>query len=440
MGLLSLPTLSDRIAELVFTHKSYYHAGYPSDESPRDWERLAFVGEGVLFSTISKLLYRLLPMKKAAALKRGRVKLMSKECLAIVTDQYGWMKHIRCSEGDRANVVQSVDNRAAVVESYIGGIALELGSAPAEEWAEDLVITVLRRFIIEEGVDVGVVMQLVEKVNQKRSAPPPSSAMVVHAKMELPEGDSKPKPKPPTDLDRMNAAARNSDVDGDPMDMMDIDGQSSESEALSKPALPPAYTSHQVFSSPSTVVSSPPPTSTSAMVAYQQPPPPSQTQPTAYPNTLNPAHLISIYDPSLFIDNALIATSSSQYPPSNYLSSQSTSPRSIYSHGSSTPTPTPPQRPLLAIAPPRPASMLVDKSSILKGALAKLNERAKTKFTQPEWKLTSEGQGQHTVWTAKLFLQSKGYICEAQGQSKQIAKELAAKAALEKLNWTDRPW
>ncbi|KAG9034301.1 hypothetical protein FRB95_013459 [Tulasnella sp. JGI-2019a] len=465
MDVVTPPQLHATVRDLVFTHKSFYNIPSGQVEEPRDWERLAFVGEGVLFSTVSKLLYRLLPTYKAAALKRGRVKLMSKECLASVTDHLGWMKQIRCSEGDRPNVTQSVDNRAALTESYIGGVALQYGPVPAEEWAEDLLVIFLRRYLIEEGADIGVVIGMADKARAKRSAPslppplPPSRKRSAEdLKPSLNKSDL-------VALSERNNAARMSDVDGEPMDCsMEIDAPSSGEErnfagtgrggGMSPPPqpapatgahfadpLPPAYSSAPPLSHlppATTAVLSPPHTGVGIALANQQ----AQTVPGSYPSSILPQDIIPIYDPSNHTDGGYtyhhhrsspyvpppIATGSNLYP----LPPSSTSSHSRLSTPTTSRSPAPITRPNIA---------LMDKSQILKGCLAKLNERAKTRFEKPEWKMSSEGQGQLTVWTARLSLEGKrGVVCEAQGQSKQIAKELAAKAALEVLKWNDRPW
>lgn len=74
MDLPPLPPLQQRILDLARTHKSHDFrpvggGAQDADGEPRDWDRLAFLGEGVLFSTTSNLLYKVLPRKKSSFLK-----------------------------------------------------------------------------------------------------------------------------------------------------------------------------------------------------------------------------------------------------------------------------------------------------------------------------------------------------------------------------------
>lgn len=66
------PPLTPEVEELVFTHKSLY--GKPSNmvvdaEDPKDWERVSFLGEGVVYAAISNLLYTAFPRHRTSHLK-----------------------------------------------------------------------------------------------------------------------------------------------------------------------------------------------------------------------------------------------------------------------------------------------------------------------------------------------------------------------------------
>lgn len=66
-----LPLEAD-VERLVFTHKSLRTgpASIVEDiEEPRDWERVAFLGEGVLFAAISNVMYRAYPRHRTSFLK-----------------------------------------------------------------------------------------------------------------------------------------------------------------------------------------------------------------------------------------------------------------------------------------------------------------------------------------------------------------------------------
>ena len=61
---------------LVFTHKSLF--GKPSNlvedvELPQDWERVSFLGEGILHMATSNLLYLAYPKHRTSFLKVSHV-------------------------------------------------------------------------------------------------------------------------------------------------------------------------------------------------------------------------------------------------------------------------------------------------------------------------------------------------------------------------------
>ncbi|KAG8954970.1 hypothetical protein FRC04_010454 [Tulasnella sp. 424] len=133
--------LRDDIENLVFTHKSRF--GKPTNivedvEDPRDWERVAFLGEGILLAAMSRVLYYAYPRHRTTWLNPYRTKLLSKDALASITDAYHFMDRLKCLEASRGDISVSLDNRAALAESFIGGLALQYGMDRAMKWAEEM--------------------------------------------------------------------------------------------------------------------------------------------------------------------------------------------------------------------------------------------------------------------------------------------------------------
>lgn len=385
---------------------------------------------------------------------------MSKEVLSTVTDSYKWMQHIRCSEGDKPNIILSADNRAAVLESYIGGISSQYGLEKAAKWAEDVVVTCLRAQLIQEGADLGEILAMAQKASSSGtySSSAASQASASTSRTQAPIGTGRPAPGLVT-VKREN----DMDVDGEPMD-------TSESEvnfplvATASPSTSTSFPQPQIMSLMAGAMSlsfmnspSPPPVERVRIKAEPQPPaysPKDPDQPRRMstfsspqlPSTIGSPmsddmsfHSFGMSFPDLDAgNNDTYATrlpppprssttrdplrpnpnfynQYSSYAPSAASSSRPRTPpittaftpyESFYrtpGSGPSTtfrnPPPPPPQ--------PEPASfsrtpVIQDKSRILSGALARLNERAKSRHQQPEWSFASEGQGQFINWTAKL--------------------------------------
>ncbi|KAG8978613.1 hypothetical protein FRC05_009885 [Tulasnella sp. 425] len=63
---------------------------------------------------------------------------MPPDTLASITDAYHFMDRLRCLEVSRGDISVSLDNRAALAESFIGGLALQYGMDRARKWAEEM--------------------------------------------------------------------------------------------------------------------------------------------------------------------------------------------------------------------------------------------------------------------------------------------------------------
>ncbi|KAG8892962.1 hypothetical protein FRC00_011281 [Tulasnella sp. 408] len=135
------PPLRKDIEDLVFTHKSLVSRDknlIDDYDDPKDWERVAFLGEGILVAAMSRVLYYAYPRRRTNALKPTRTHMLSKDTLASITDAYRFTERMKCLEANRQHIAISLDTRAALAESFVGGLVLQYGTAVATQWAEEM--------------------------------------------------------------------------------------------------------------------------------------------------------------------------------------------------------------------------------------------------------------------------------------------------------------
>ena len=99
------------------------------------YERLEFLGDGVLGLAIADHLYRRLPDRAEGELARVRAHVVSRESCAVVADDLGLADDLRAraaalGASDAAAVIESQTVRAALVEAAIGGCYVAHGFEP----------------------------------------------------------------------------------------------------------------------------------------------------------------------------------------------------------------------------------------------------------------------------------------------------------------------
>ncbi|KAG8898399.1 hypothetical protein FRC01_010928 [Tulasnella sp. 417] len=128
------------------------------------------------------------------------------------------MDRLKCLEASRADIAKSLDNRAALAESFVGGLALQYGMDEASKWAEQMLawkhnlpapVSDEEKFRIEGGTGTndgkGVAMKEVGgdsaplpdvsqslpavRVVQPARTPPPGPK---HAQIKTPQNDPNP--------------------------------------------------------------------------------------------------------------------------------------------------------------------------------------------------------------------------------------------------------
>jgi ribonuclease III len=149
--------LPAELREAAFTHSSWL------PERSRSYERLEFLGDGVLGLAIAHHLFRRLPDRAEGELARVRAHVVSRESCSAVSDALGLAADLaaRAGElgaGDAGAVVESLAVRAAVVEAAIGACFLEHGF---ERVADAVVEAFAGRveYALVEHVDFKTVLQ-----------------------------------------------------------------------------------------------------------------------------------------------------------------------------------------------------------------------------------------------------------------------------------------
>ncbi|KAG9042813.1 hypothetical protein FS837_010371 [Tulasnella sp. UAMH 9824] len=479
------PPLKADIENLVFTHKSLF--GKPASiiddsEDPQDWERVAFLGEGILLAAMSRVLYYAYPRRRTSALKPTRTGLLSKESLAAITDSYRFMEKLKCLEPSRPNIARSLDNRAALAESFVGGLALQYGMDQARKWAErmlawkhDLPVPISDEERLGIGGSTGGKDVVMRDVGDDTGTPPE----------KVPVGAMAAAPPPPAAPPPVTSFPPHTARFGQPVHTMpprpDL-AQIQPPQELQKPIMPfqipvqePMYNpsgyqgvglgvhSEMAATVAAAAATATKPTAYTAssfypISSFQTPPQPvpfKQSPPA--PTTISPPHPTSEYK---------------NYPPAqpNFFDSIS------YQQAPPTPAPQPqpqPQPPtkyvpawnpqvpganLFQYDAPSPIGPTAVPNKTTGGlptkslgsstytpppsqpplagfvTVAKLNEQAQKRCQRLQWNFSSEGQGQYITWTAQLLVRGD-LVAEGRGQSKQIAKERAAQEAIERLGW-----
>lgn len=112
--------------EMAFTHASYQHEHYGSC---KDYDRLEFVGDGVLDLIIAKLIYEACPTKNSGSLSKMRSSLVRGPALSKYARDFHFEKYIRISNGELRNSDNKIQDRILedVFEAFIGAYYLDNG-------------------------------------------------------------------------------------------------------------------------------------------------------------------------------------------------------------------------------------------------------------------------------------------------------------------------
>jgi len=128
---------NDHLFLQVFVHKSFA-ADYKNIMDHN--ERLEFLGDGILWAVINKILFSRYPERDESDLTLYKIALVREENLANVGRNIGIDKHIFISKGEeKTNGRQKSAILADCVEALIGFIYIDLGIEPTEAFITDYV-------------------------------------------------------------------------------------------------------------------------------------------------------------------------------------------------------------------------------------------------------------------------------------------------------------
>ncbi|KIO33858.1 hypothetical protein M407DRAFT_17459 [Tulasnella calospora MUT 4182] len=445
------PPLRTDIEKLVFTHKSLF--GKPASiiddsEDPQDWERVAFLGEGILLAAMSRVLYYAYPRRRTSALKPTRTGLLSKESLAAITDSYRFMEKLKCLEPSRPNIARSLDNRAALAESFIGGLALQYGMDQARKWAEQMLawkhgLPVPKRDeerlgiggsgMTSEGKDVAM-KDVGGDAGMTKGHQVPIAAMAAYPTPPAAPPPVISSPPPPTarfaqpvQIPPRPEYAQIKPPQEVPKPIMDWDIP--VQEPIYNPGMYQPMTVHQEVAATAAAAATPTkPTTYNAgsfypISSYQSPPQPAPhkhtpasqqapptiqppLQPTEYKNYSNPPVQTHFFDtissqqsppqPQFQPPTKHVPAWNPQVPGANLFSYEAPSPigpTAVPNKAKGSP-------PTKGVGSSTPLPPLPTTGFV---TVAKLNEQAQKRCQRLQWTFDSQGQGQYIAWTARLY-------------------------------------
>ncbi len=114
----------------ALTHKSL--------SADKNFERLEFLGDALLGSKITELLYLEYPKKEEGDLSRWKSAIVSQETLAGICNELDLTKHLMCKESERAALVKNPRIKASILESFFGAYYLDKGSEAISDLIRDL--------------------------------------------------------------------------------------------------------------------------------------------------------------------------------------------------------------------------------------------------------------------------------------------------------------
>lgn len=126
----------------AFTHKSL--------SSDKNFERLEFLGDALLGSKITELLYQSYPEREEGDLSRWKSAIVSQETLSELSNELDLIKHLECRMSARGTLIKNARIKASLLESFLGAYYLKNGdeifSAYVAELFKDRIETAARIF------------------------------------------------------------------------------------------------------------------------------------------------------------------------------------------------------------------------------------------------------------------------------------------------------
>ena len=125
---------NDKLFLTAFTHSSFTNEVKDGSE---DYERLEFVGDGVLSLTIAALIYQCYPSMKQGTMSKLRSSLVRSTALANYARKYNFSDAIRVGHGEIVSGGPNEKILEDVFEAFIGAIYLDQGFELAYKIVKD---------------------------------------------------------------------------------------------------------------------------------------------------------------------------------------------------------------------------------------------------------------------------------------------------------------
>ncbi|THV08185.1 ribonuclease III [Dendrothele bispora CBS 962.96] len=144
---LTLPPLPDiqsnEVRDQAFTHRSLYgRPGHlfedpPDDPSP-DNEKLEHIGDSIISLVVTMLLNDMYPRLKVGPATKARAMIVGNATLANISTAYKLHEQLRLHPSQKLILKQSVNVRADLFESFVGGLEKDQGLNAVQSWLREL--------------------------------------------------------------------------------------------------------------------------------------------------------------------------------------------------------------------------------------------------------------------------------------------------------------
>lgn len=136
-GRLGFPVKDPELLRKVFVHRS--HLNEPGGAGLESNERIEFLGDSVLSTVISRMIYERFPRMQEGDLTRLRARLVNKRQLAQIALQLGMGRVLLLGKGEAASGgAANPTILAGALEALIAAVYLDSGFAAASEFVGSL--------------------------------------------------------------------------------------------------------------------------------------------------------------------------------------------------------------------------------------------------------------------------------------------------------------
>jgi ribonuclease-3 len=121
---LGIKTSERKLYKRAFTHPSFSNEKKSSDG---DYERLEFIGDGVLDLSVADIVYRLYPKLNQGDLSKIRINFVNGKTLAQYAKKYGFESLVIMGHGQKTNGGTNDKILEDVFEAFLGAVYLDKG-------------------------------------------------------------------------------------------------------------------------------------------------------------------------------------------------------------------------------------------------------------------------------------------------------------------------